>query len=226
LPSSPLSGATTAQTFPADNTWVPVTVGNVVIEDDDGDCLEFSCEIVGAAPIDQPSVLVASDANFLYFRLRLAVPPTANDVDWACELDVDRDITNSYEYYVGFFSSADPSMAVQTWFNSTKADEFHPVPQDVAETFIAGHDSTFTAIEFATIGDPGNAWRSWAIPWTDLQQLGFEVTPSTPLSILCGTRKAGTVNLDVSITFRADLAGDGTFSDPIHPDDVFHSGFE
>lgn len=78
----------------------------------------------------------------------------------------------------------------------------------------------------ATIGDTANAWRSWAIPRTDLRQPGFEVADTTLLSILCGTRKTGTVNLDVSLTNRADLAGSGTFSDPIHVDGVFYSSFE
>jgi len=215
-----------AQTFPADSTWVPVTVGNVVIKDVNDDCIASSCEIAGAAPIDQPSVLVASDADFLYFRLRLYASPTANDVNFACEIDADQNVSNSYEYYVGYFVAGDDSTKVQTWFNTTRNMVAGGDPLDVAETFIVGHDATFTTLAYATIGATTNAWRSWAIPWADLQQPGFEVTQATRLSILCGTRKTGTVNLDASVFNRADLAGDGTFSDPIHPDDVFKSGFE
>jgi len=222
------NGEISAQTFPADNAWMPVTVGKIPIEDANDDCLVSSCEIAGAAPVDQASVLVASDADFIYFRLRLYRFPTANDVDFACEIDSDLNISNSYEYYVGYFAEADTSMQVQTWFNSTKNSQAFeaPVFQDVAETLVAAHDSSSTSLVNATIGDTTNVWRSWVIPWTDLQQPGFEVTDATLLSILCGTRKAGTVNLDVSLTNRADLAGDGTFSDPIHHDGFFYSGFE
>jgi hypothetical protein len=85
----------TAQTFPADNSpdWAPLEVGGVSVKDSDSDlAVAGGRNVVGAGNVyapAQPSVLVASDATYLYFRLRIAEEPTANNSTWGCEIDVD-----------------------------------------------------------------------------------------------------------------------------------------
>jgi hypothetical protein len=205
-------GIARAQVFPADasSAWVPLTRDGIQIQDANGDILSSGGRnIVGAPPVDQPSVLVAADASFLYFRVRVDTAPTSANTTWACELDVDDDPT-VYEYYVGYFAGASASIQVQTWFNSGRI----PGTGAEATSLLAGHSgTTYHNVHTTTIGPTDNWWMSWAIPRGDFNQPGYTVDGSTPLRLTGGTVSDGKAHLIASAS--ADIAGDGSASDPL-----------
>ena len=198
-----------AQTFPADGAWLPLTGSGVEIRDANGDVsLSGGRDVVGASPVDQPSVLVAADATYLFFRLRLDVQPTASNGIWGCEIDVDGS-PGVYEYFVGYFAGASATVRVQTWFNSLRGAN----PSAIATTFLAGHSSaTHSSIKQTTVG-PLNWWISWAIPRADFNRPGFVLTTTTALRLTGGIVSDGNAHLVSSAS--GDIAGDGSPSDSL-----------
>src|SRR5689334_14446721 len=92
------SGAN-AQNF-AGVTWVPLTQSGIPIGDPATDA-NNERNIVG--DVTNPAAYVGSDANYLYFRIRLDATPQANDgttlkpFGWSCAIETQGTV-DTYEY--------------------------------------------------------------------------------------------------------------------------------
>src|SRR5262245_55786816 len=94
LQAAPVS----AQTFPADSAWLPLTSGGVVLGDPLKDA-QGSMDIVGDA--NNGAAFVFRDPQYLYFRLRVdsdpiqAAPDNFRSFAWGVEFDTGN--TDAFE---------------------------------------------------------------------------------------------------------------------------------
>jgi hypothetical protein len=202
-----------AVTFPQDAQWVPITCNGQIVTDVAGEVQPPAVDAVGDA--SNPAAYVFMDAQSLFVRLRMNAtvhqnPNTYLPYAWTCLIRT-IDTPGSYLLWDGVDGIANPA-DVELLQNA------NPVPgiptQQPANTLVATYVIAANARELpatSQLGGNPNVFVDWAVALTDLAKAG--ITPTTPMTFLCGTSKTERV-LD------ADVIGDeqgcpGGILDPI-----------
>jgi hypothetical protein len=195
------TAAAAAQTFPQDVQWTPLTCNGQVVTDAVGEVRPPAIDAVGD-PAD-PAAYAFMDGAWLYLRLRMNATvhqtPTAYDADaWACLVRTPG-TPGSYLVWDGVDGIVTPN-AVELLQNTS------PTPGDAtqqpADAPVASYDITTNAREVpapSQLGGDADFFVDWAVSLADLDKVG--ITPSTPLSFICGSSRTERV-LD------GDLIGD------------------
>jgi hypothetical protein len=225
-----------AQTFPGSG-WLPLTQGGAVLADPfDNTFANPAIDVVGDK--DNPGAFVASDAGYLYFRVRVAGNPVSpithhySGYLWSCLLDFDQDL-QTYELLTGLDALAS-SKTVDLDQNIATG-----TPDDVgdaAETQLVSYDAAVNAQSApsgSALGGGNDYFVDWAIAWANLNSGGL--AKSTAFRLVCGTSTSavslsGGDALDSGLgskSFSADASDTLLCSDSgCQYDALFNDGFE
>jgi hypothetical protein len=193
-----------AQSWPADDAWRTLYCAGVPswdpVADEPGATNDR--DIVGDA--DHPALYIASDADNLYFRMRVNDDPRDGNAfrpfGWGVELDTDDDRT-TYELLAMVDGIANPD---EVLLSRNTVQESLDDPSDPAEEEVASYPANTHARGLVAEGSFESAFEStpdyfvdWAIPHADLEAEG--VVDDTALTLLMGTSSnAGAINADVA----------------------------
>ena len=195
------SHAARALNFPRDNQWVAMTCNGNAVTDVAGEVQPPAIDAVGDAA--DPAAYFFMDAASLFLRLRMNATPMQNantfDPDaWACLVRT-AGTPGSYLLWDGVVGLATPSDVelLQNPQPQPGNPSQQPATTTVAMYMIATNARTVAAN--TNLGGNPNFFVDWAVSLSDLATAG--ITPSTPVTFLCGTSKTPHV-LD------GDLVGD------------------
>ena len=170
-----------AATFPADSAYVPLRCGGQVMTDPLGDVPAFPDDRDVVGGLAAPAGLRASDAQFLYLRIRVNADPAPPPADtlgpyaWGMAFDLDGDRT-TYELLITVDGIATAAGTVGVFTNHTTATA--NTPADLADTPAAATSAFATSARTATAGTTtgGNPdfFVDIAVPWTTLAPLGLD----------------------------------------------------
>jgi len=228
------AGNGAAQTFPAAG-WLPLTQqGNVLGDPNDSATLTPpGIDVVGDKTL--PAAYVAGDANYLYFRLRVAGTPLKTGrpgylaFAWTCLLDTDAD-PQTYELLAelnGATSSAD------LWQNTTtvKSDDISDPAETQLATYPAGVENSPAG---SGLGGGTDYFVDWAVAWADVGAAGF--SKNAPFRLVCGssTMQGALIAGDVLDNGSGSVSLSATASDSVwcndvgctYYDPIFKDGFE
>jgi hypothetical protein len=211
-----------AATFPADAAYVPLRCGGVVMFDPLGDVPSSpdDRDVVGDATA--PAGLRASDAQFLYLRLRVnadpAPPPagTLHPYAWGMAFDLDGDRT-TYELLITVDGIAAATGTVSVFTNKTITLPNAPAdPADLpAAATLPFADAARTATAGTSTGGNPDFFVDIAVPWTTLAPLGLG--RGTRTYVWAGTSSTASA-LDGDLACHDGTGGaprlDATASDP------------
>jgi hypothetical protein len=216
-----------APSFPADDEYLPVSSRSGVFGDSEDDATGVGQrELVGDdGPPVVPAVLVASDSEFLFLRMRLDKSPcrkspcaTSGDIfhqfGWAFAFDTDRDFT-TYEYLFGL----DGIFETLHWRQNTVI-ELENSPYEEAEVLIRAYEpiTSFVRVTPADTsfgGDP-DVFLTLALSCEDLALEG--ISCAGPLYLWAGASSNGR-NIGADTAFVTGTAPlDSTVSRPIATD--------
>lgn len=212
-----------AVTFPADAAYVPLRCGGVVMFDPLGDVPSSpdDRDVVGDATA--PAGLRASDAQFLYLRLRVnadpAPPPagTLHPYAWGMAFDLDGDRT-TYELLITVDGIAAATGTVSVFTNKTITLPDAPAdPADLpAAATLPFADAARTATAGTSTGGNPDFFVDIAVPWTTLAPLGLG--RGTRTYVWAGTSSSAN-SLDGDLACHDGTGGaaprlDATASDP------------
>lgn len=182
-----------AQSFPEDSAWVPLYCGGGVMtdpfEDEAGALLQR--DLVGSN--SAPAAMHASDASFLYLRLRLDADPLPMPgmlaaSSWGFAINLDTNLRN-YELLLLVDGLAGANNVV-VWRNTmtvTPNDPTDPAEDTIATFPITTHANKRTAVG-SQFGGAGDFWLELAVPWTTLMPLGMTFT--TPINVWAASSTA------------------------------------
>ncbi|MBX3233214.1 MAG: hypothetical protein KIT84_20695 [Labilithrix sp.] len=185
-----------AQTFPnpptnANPFWIPIRRGGNVIGDLPNANADYR-DIVGDATF--PAAYVASDATFLYFRVRINGSPgtlgsLGNNRGYGCMIDVNNN--NFWDRLVTLDGNG--TDAVKLWSNSTTT----PAPANASTDTADGSSTNFAAntharvsVADSTFSSNADSFVDVAVPWANLRTGG--VTAATALRFVCGVTVSAT----------------------------------
>jgi hypothetical protein len=184
-------GAAVAQTFPQDAQWVPLTCDGQVATDPVGDYAPAALDVVGDAA--DPAAYVFMDSRWLYLRLRMnaavlqgAATTTYAPDAWACLIGT-ANTPGSYLVWDGVDGLVTPN-EVDLLQNPTPRPGIPT--QQPASTVVATYavaTSARQATATSQLGGHPNSFIDWAVALSDLANAG--ITPSTPVTFICGTSK-------------------------------------
>lgn len=187
-----------AQNFGA-VTWVPLTQSGVPLGDPATDA-NNERNIVG--DVTNPAAYVASDADYLYFRIRLDGDPRSNDgitlkpFGWSCVVET-QGTTDTYEYLAAVNgienNGPDNNNDQVEWRHNAISAATNSVGEEaeilVARFARATHTQVTTAT--STFGNTPDFFLAWAIPFATIRAAsnGAPGIPSagTLLRFACGT---------------------------------------
>jgi MYXO-CTERM domain-containing protein len=167
-----------AQAFPAAAAWKALPCGTGVMVDgvNDTPSAGGALDIVGTAQL--PAGYHAADADFVYFRLRVAGNADPGNMllanSWGFEFDLDG-VRTTYELLL-VVSGVGPDDLVSVYTNNTT--QVANTPADLADTPpaftypFATHGQVITA--GSSLGGGPDYFVDLAIPWTDLISLGVQ----------------------------------------------------
>lgn len=214
-----------AATFPSDASYLPLRCGGTVMTDLLGDQPPALADRDLIGDGNAPAGLRASDAQFLYLRIRVDQDPApggpVHPYAWGMELDLDGN-RSTYELLVVVDGIASANGTVSVFGNrtTTLAND----PADPADTPAAAMFTFANAARTAGAGttNGGNAdfFVDIAVPWTTLVPLGLDRDTPTYVwagsssvvnaldgDIACHDGRTGTARLDAT-------ASDQTTGDP------------
>ena len=232
-----------AQVFPTSG-WLPLTQQGVILGDpDDSATLSPpSIDVVGNKTY--PAAFVASDASYVYFRLRVAddpyklTPPAKfRPYTWVCLLDVDSD-PQTYELLTALDGVASPSSVNLEQNTSTiKLDSIDDPAEATLITYAtASHAQVPPLAAASSLGGATDYFADWAVDWVDLAAAApTALAKNAPFRVVCGTGTSenslsgGDVldNGSGAVSFSTDASdtmfcGDGG----CQYDAIFKDGFE
>ena len=193
-----LAGAQETPDFASAN-WLPLTIGGIPVVDAalDTSVAAPGRDIVGDTT--NAAAFVASDANFLYFRLRVDGAPNLAGFGYGCEIDTNGN-SNGYELF-----SLTNKTSVVLYGNTIVSDS----PGDTAESLL----QTYSLATYATSGSAGTTFTgtadgfvSWAAAWADLAAL--TIATYGPLRFVCGANSNGSPTLTTGLS--GDVLGEGS----------------
>jgi hypothetical protein len=218
-----LAGVASAQTFPADEEYAVLPCGELAMTDgyrdeagaiDERDLVGESGDAAGYRAVDD---------EFLYLRLRLdrdAAPGgTLKPFAWGVEIDTDGDPTD-YEI-LGLVDGVSGNILL---FRNTvitlQNDPTDPADTPAVATYpFSSHGRSSTA-GGSKFGDDTDYFLSFALPWSELEQLGLE--RNTPVVVwAASSSNANSLDGDFACHDGASgeptlsgIASDGTVLDP------------
>jgi Bacterial TSP3 repeat len=209
-----------AQSFPSDSSWKPLYCGELVMTDrfEDEAGAREARDLVGS--VSAPAVMAASDANFLYMRMRLdddaqPMPGGLAAASWGFAINLDTDLRN-YELLLLVDGIAGANNVV-VWRNTmtvTPNDPTDPAEDSIATFPITTHANTRVAAG-SQFGGALDYWIELAVPWATLMPLGFNRT--TPIRVWAASSTAANA-LDGDFACHDGSAGepslDVIISDP------------
>jgi len=206
--------------FPADSAYHPLRCGNTPAFDNYRDEPGFVDEgdIVGTA--SGPAALRASDATYLYLRIRLDGDPAPNQnpkaSSWGMELDLDGDPT-TYELLM-LVDGLNGNSAVELFTNHTVTlpnDPNDPADQPPVASYTFANNARSAPAPNPNTGGNADFYLDFAMPWTDLIAAGLDHATATDLWVASSTSPNG-LNGDFACHDGASgvVHLDGTKSDP------------
>jgi len=165
--------------------------------------------------------LRASDATYLYLRMRLDKDPAPGGAvrpfAWGMQFDLDGDLTN-YELMVAVDGIAGPAGIVSLFRNRTTTlsnDPNDPADQPAVATYPFAMNAHSITAPGSNYGGNTDFFLDLAVPWSALVPLGLD--RNTPTYVWAGTSSVAT-SLDGDIACHDGRSGparlDGTASDP------------
>ncbi|MEO6775864.1 MAG: hypothetical protein ABI467_23085 [Kofleriaceae bacterium] len=212
-----LAGGTAAAapvTFPVDSAYQPLRCGGTPMYDGYRDQPGFVDEgdVVGSAT--SPAALRASDATYLYLRIRLDGDPaptqTPKPASWGIELDLDGDPT-TYEMLM-LVDGIASNNAVELFTNKTVTlpnDPDDPADLPAVATYTFANNARSVVAPMPTTGGNPDYFLDFALPWTDLVAAGLNHGTATRLWI------ASSTSVD---SLNGDFACDDGASGVVHLD--------
>ncbi len=207
--------AAAAVTFPVDSAYKPVYCGAAVITDPYRDQPGFfdEADLVGSATA--PTLLRASDAQYLYLRIRLDADPAPTQMprpfSWGIELDLDGDPT-TYELLILVDGNAGKNV-VELFTNHVVTlpnDPNDPADQPAVASYPFAQNARSVTAAGSTTGNNPDFFLDFAVPWSDLVAAGLDHTTTTRLWVAssstadslngdfaCHDGASGAVHLDV-----------------------------
>lgn len=184
--------------WPADNGWLPLTRDGKVVVDPVGDIsnVQPSRDVVGCAADptiavltcasgpDNPAVAIASDAESLYFRLRVSSNPGTTgqfQFGYGCQISTNGILNNSDHCYEKMVV-LDKAVSIDAYTNP--ASGCSNSPGDSANTLISATPET--ADNARSVAAALGFFVDFAIARTTLQ-----FSASTPMTFVCGTNSNG-----------------------------------
>lgn len=204
---------TLAATFPRDAQWVPLTCNGAVLTDVAGEVQPPAIDAVGDA-LD-PAAYVFMDGTSLFFRLRMnaTAMPGANTFDpyaWLCLIRTPS-TPGSYLAWDGVDGIVMPNEVELLQNTQPRPGNFtqQPATGAIATYSIATNARQVAAT--SNLGGNPNVFVDWAVALSDLANVG--ITPSTPLTFICGTSKTRMI-LDGDVIGDEQSCGGGVL-DPV-----------
>jgi len=218
-----------AQAFPPDSAYVPLTcdLGPMtdLHADEPGALAER--DLVGDAR--DAAGARATDADFLYLRLRLDDDPapggTLRPFAWGFAIDLDGRLS-TYELLILADGIAGPGevSVLRNTTTTTPNDPNDPADQPAVATFPATTHARSTVASGSSFGGTGDFHLELAIPWSELVPLGFD--RDTRIHVWAASSSNAT-GLDGDFACHDGGSGppnlDGIVSDPTVPDPLVDS---
>jgi cysteine-rich repeat protein len=227
LAAGPASANPASFSFTGSNPgFVGVTRNGIEVSDAAAD-VTGARDIVGGA--GAPVIYVASDANHVYFRIRvnsdaLTTPTNLTTYAWGCALDTNG-IAQNYEALVFVDGITVPDSVsfytntVTTISNSANDAPDQPVKSIVSDPLVSNvrHAQQVTAPSmFSATTD---YFVDWVVDTTTFATYGVDITK--PVRLYCGSSTTGvTINSDCAGSSISSCSLSTTFSDAV----TFHSG--
>jgi len=173
-------------TFPVDSQYKPLFCGGGPMYDGYRDQPGFLDEddVVGTALL--PAALRASDATYLYVRIRLDADPapsqTPKPSSWGVELDLDGDPT-TYELLM-LVDGIAGNNKVELFTNHTVTlanDPNDPADQPPVATYTFANNARTIVAPMSNTGANPDYFLDFALPWTDLIAAGLNHDTATRL---------------------------------------------
>jgi len=169
--------------FPADSAYLPLHCGGQVMTDTRADDPPFLDALDLVGDDIAPTGLRASDAQYLYLRIRLDQDPAPNGnvmaSSWGMAFDLDGDRT-TYELLVLADGTATPAIV------SLSANTPITVPNSPTDPADAPPVKTYafnanarSIMTTTTIGGDPDYFLDIAVPWADLVPLGLDHATKT-----------------------------------------------
>ena len=220
--------ARAAVTFPPDAQWVPFHCGNAPMTDPQGDDPTFLLDLDVVGDNADPAGLHASDANYLYLRIRLDDDPAPNGKlaasAWGYEFDLDND-PSTYELLIIVDGITAGGGMVAMYANTATTIPNSPTDPATAPplaTYPFAMNARSIVAAGSSFGATPDYFLDFAVPWSDLIAHGVDHT--TGVRVWAGSSNA-IDNLDGDIACHDGSSGaptlDGTAStsEPADPGD-------
>jgi len=212
--------AAAAVTFPPDAAFVPLQCGGVVMVDAFQDQAGFVNEGDVVGSVTAPAGLRASDAQYLYLRMRLDGDPAPGQAprpaSWGVELDLDGDRT-TYELLILVDGLAGKNV-VELFTNHTVTlpnDPNDPADQPAVASYPFADNARSITAPGSMTGNNADFFLDFALPWSDLVPVGLDHATATRLWV-ASSSSADSLNGDFAChdgtTGPARL--DAAYSDP------------
>lgn len=207
--------------FPADPAWTALRCNRAAMTDrfqDQPNALDER-DIVGDAAA--PAGLRASDATYLYLRMRLDKDPAPGGAvrpySWGMQFDLDGKL-DSYELMVAVSGVAGPAGTVSVYLNTatTLLNDPNDPPDlpPVAPTYTFAMNARSVTAPGSTSGGNADFFLDFAVPWSALMPLGLD--HGTPTYVWAATSSAAS-NLDGDVACHDGASGSARL-DAIAPD--------
>jgi MYXO-CTERM domain-containing protein len=174
-----------AQSFPSAGGWTAIDKGGSVLTDATADANPTFNDAIGDT--SNPAVQLATDATWIYFRMRITGAPTNGGgyrSAWACVIDTDG-VSTTYEHLVVL----DGTNGLVKWMPNT-ATTNPDSPSEAADATTPYSASTTTN---AQNSGSGPYFVDWAVPWT---QFNASVAAGAPIRFACGTSNGASIGTD------------------------------
>jgi MYXO-CTERM domain-containing protein len=170
-----LAGVASAQSFPADDRYRPLRCGHHIMRDGRADEPPNLDERDLVGEDDFAAGLRASDADFLYLRLRVdadALPGgTIAGYSWGIAFDTDGD-HQTYEI-LGLVDGVSGNLLLyRNTQTTTRNDATDPADTPAAKTYAVADRVRSTEAPTAT--NAPDYYLTFALPWADLKPLGLD----------------------------------------------------
>ena len=178
--------------FPVDSQYKPLRCGGTPMYDGYRDQPGFidGGDVVGSATA--PAALRASDATYLYLRIRIDGDPaptqTPEAASWGIELDLDGDPT-TYELLM-LVDGIAANNKVELFTNHTTTlpnDPNDPADQPPVATYTFANNARSIMAAMPNTGGNPDFYLDFALPWTDLVAAGLDHGTATRLWVASST---------------------------------------